>query len=523
MLQGFRAKYLLISGLSLLIVLSLVRIPTSMAEESPHFSMNSDQDAGYELSVVGGEDMTLTFEGTTQDGITIGETSIRSQYPNGMTFTAEITSEESEITAVTLFRDLPNGSAERTAAVFDEQSGTWTAHAWQGNDPVPPWREFAFYWSVVDDGEVNVRTEPVPAEYWDPTREWYRAESEYLVLYWFGLDDVDPEYIAERSTIVMDEMGPRQIEGFGYELGYKPLAVVYPTRESTTEISGGTPMQVTGLANSAFSMVYMQASPRDDGWFERQAECIHLTPAEEHTEQFRMDNLLEGTIPHEITHLYQFAGGVDVGYNWWVEGQAEYFQYAPGIYRPVISANDRVVQLSNYQDDLPSLQGNNFATFSFEEDGCYALGYDVGASFIGFIVDNYGGLETHRAIVEEFQRNVILTEAVENVLGQPFLEIENAWRSSVGFAPISPEALDPTLLLEEPVAALFNVGDTFDVPGPLPLSLAVAPGPNQLSNGAACFAGTVGEVLRVGSIDGVDYYEIECSGFTGWATNEQLP
>lgn len=376
---------------------------------------------------------------------------------------------------------------------------------------------------MIDESDVNVRTEPIPSEYWDPTREWYRAESDYLILYWFGMDEVEPEYIAERSATIMDEMGPRQIEGFGYELGYKPIAVIYPTRESTTEISGGTPMQVTGLASTAWSMVYMQASPRDDGWFERQAECIHLTPADEHTQQFRMDNLLEGTIPHEITHLYQFAGGVNVSFNWWVEGQAEYFQYFSGIYRPVISAHDRVVQLSEYQDNLPTLQGNNFATFSFESDGCYALGYDVGSSFIGYIVDNYGGLETHRAIVDLLGSNVVLSDAIEQVLGIPFLDLENAWRSSIGFTAITPESLDPTLLLQDPVAPLYNVGDTFEVLGPRPLSLAAAPGPNQLSNGAACFPGTESEVLRIGSIDGVDYYEIGCSGFIGWATNEQLP
>jgi hypothetical protein len=509
--------------LSLLIVLSLFQIPILTAEDSPHFSTNINQDAGYTLSVVGGEDQTFTFDGTTIDGITIGQTTIHSQYPDGMTFTAAITADDSEITAVTLFRALPNGSSERTAAIYDDLTETWTAHAWQGNDPVPPWREFAFYWSVVDDRDVNVRTDPIAAAYWDPTREWYRAESDYIVLYWFGLDEVDPEYIAQRSAEIMDETGPRQVEGFGYELGYKPLAVIYPTRESTTEISGGTPMQVTGLANSAFSMVYMQASPRDDGWFERQAECIHLTPADQHTEQFRIDNLLEGTVPHEITHLYQFAGGVDIGYNWWVEGQAEYFQHETGIYHPVVSANDRVRQLSALQDNLPSLQGNNFATFSFEADGCYALGYDVGSSFIGYIVDNYGGLATHRAIIEQLQRNIVLTEAIENVLGQPFLEIENAWRAAVGFPTISPESLDPTLRLQDPIAALYNVGDTFSIPGPRPLSLAVAPGPNQLSNGAACFAGTEAEVLRVGSIDGLDYYEIGCSGFIGWATTDQLP
>lgn len=89
----------------------------------------AQQGTNVDLSLVGGEDITLTFDGMTQDGITLGETSIRSQYPDGMIFSVAVTSDGGDITSVTLFRDLPNGSSERTNATYDEDTEIWTAHA----------------------------------------------------------------------------------------------------------------------------------------------------------------------------------------------------------------------------------------------------------------------------------------------------------------------------------------------------------------------------------------------------------
>jgi len=47
------------------------------------------------------------------------------------------------------------------------------------------------------------------------------------------------------------------------------------------------------------------------------------------------------------------------------------------------------------------------------------------------------------------------------------------------------------------------------------------PGPRVLAN-ASCFAGMPVTILRAGSLDGVDYYEVDCMGMTGWMTRDQL-
>ena len=484
---------------------------TNIPTPTPHPVENLD----YELTQVGGEDITLTFPGAEADGITISETSVHSQYPRGMVFSMSASSENGDIRDVILFLEYQHGSSERFVASWDGENEVWFAHPWDGGNGQPAWAHFSFYWRVRDSSEVSLETEPQEVDYWDPTRQWWRAESEYIIMYWFGFEEVEPEYVAESITLAMNATEPRRIVGFGQALSYKPIGVIYPTREDLGEIfgSGQSNTNAAGWTSNDLGMTIQHISMPTDEWFERLENCIYLTPREERTEQWRVDRTIFGTIPHEVAHLYQFETGGGRGPNWWSEGQADYFTYAAGNY------DSRLRNLATLQD-LDTLDGN-LSAFTFESDGCYALAYDVGVSFINWLLTNYGGIETHAEIVELVGSGIVMQDALEQVTGVPFNELQNQWRAYIGFNVLSLADIDPASALDEPIAPLFQVGDTFTITGFRTQPLYENPGPAQLSQGG-CFPNTEATVLRVGSLDGVNYYEVDCGGLVGWMTEEQM-
>jgi hypothetical protein len=51
-------------------------------------------------------------------------------------------------------------------------------------------------------------------------------------------------------------------------------------------------------------------------------------------------------------------------------------------------------------------------------------------------VTNYGGLDTHRAILEALPGNGV-EKAIEEVLGMPFIDVENQYRTFIGLPPVA--------------------------------------------------------------------------------------
>lgn len=515
-----------LSGMALILLLSMVVLGfgSSLAQDGGGSNLPTPtaypvENVSYELTTVGGSDDTFTFAGMSQDGITIGETSVNSDYPRGMVFSVAAGSDNAAIQDVTLWMVFANGGLTRFQANVDAETEEWVANPWVAGEGVPAWRPFEFYWRIRDETDVAVDSEPVALSYWDPSREWYRAEGDYLILYWFGTDDVDPDYIAENAMYAMNATEPRRIEGFGGPLSYKPVGVVYPTRETLSEISGsGTSNDnAAGYTSGEMGMTVQNIAPPTDAWFERQENCIYATAREDRINQaWIVDRTIFSTIPHEVAHLYQFDHAVGVGPNWWVEGQADYFTYQAGQY------DSRIRNLATLDSDIPTLDGN-IGAFTYEADGCYALAYDMGVSFINWLLSSYGGIETHAQIIDLLQSNNTLDTALIEATSKTLLELENEWRVYLGYAAFTEADRDPSLLMEDAVDPLFQVGDTFSVPGPRPMGLYETAGPGALPSSGACFSGIQGEILRSGSLEGANYYEVDCSGLIGWVEESQLP
>jgi hypothetical protein len=475
------------------------------------------EDEPYTLEVVGGADETLTFPAVEMDGFTLSETTVRSFYPNGMTFTMRPESENGDIQDVILFIQFVHGSGTRVKAEWDDDVGAYVAHPWSTGGR-PAWSAFEFYWRVRDDTDASIDTEPHAVDYWDPDYEWFRAESDHMIIYWYGFGEDNPDAIAQKMANRMAALTPRWIEGFGATLSYTPIAVIYPDRDAMNRMYGEDGVanpRAAGFTSSDLGMsVQVLRAAGTPGVL---SECIWAPedPVAYWTMERRISTIY-GTTGHEFTHLHQYAlmGGM-MGYEWWFEGQAEWFSNTSRQYdkrlRNLATLQDVPTLLTPIGSDLP------------QADGCYALSYLMGPSFINYLLSNYGGVETHGEIADLIRnQNQGVFEAIETVTGKPFLEVENEWRTYLGFPPLSLADIDPASALEEPVDPVAQEGDTVTLPAAPALSpVYEKPGPKSLVGGQ-CFANMQVTILRVGSLDGVDYYEVDCMGQIGWMTADQL-
>ena len=472
----------------------------------------------YTLTTVGGQAETLFYPGLTQDGITISETSATSQYPRGMVFTVQARSENGDIQDVLFFIQLADGGQQRFLPTWHAETDTWTAHLWESGNNQPAWTPFKFFWRVRDSSQIAVETQPAAAIYSDPTRQWFRVETDNVIAYWFGIDSLTPETVAANITEAMAATEPRRVAGFGGPLGYKPLAVLYPTREALNEISGAGVTNPTagGWTDSTLGMTILHFSARDET-YAQQPDCYWFsTTHDPRSLEDRINETIYGGIPHEVTHLYQFKYGV-ISPSWWIEGEAQYFAYSSDKYWPV---EDRVRHLASLQN-IPPLSADRLSREINQADGCQYLNYDVGQSFVTWLVATYG-IEAHAHIVDLQGHTKSLEEAVEQVTGKPFVDVENEWRAYIGFPQLTPEDLDPSLALEPYEDPVLKVGDTITLP---PTAVATflyeGPKPDALASGS-CFANTPVEILRMGQLDGVAYFQVDCQGQIGWMTRDQL-
>ncbi|NLX10624.1 MAG: hypothetical protein GXY36_13285 [Chloroflexi bacterium] len=508
----------LILALALIAAVGLASFPAAAAphaQDLPTPTLFPAEDTPYTLDVVGGQDETLTFPGAELDGFTIGETAVSSQYPRGMTFAVSAASDGGEIQEAILFVRFLHGSGTRFAAEYDSESEQWIARPWERGDEQPAWTHFNFYWRVRDSSGASVDTEPQTVDYWDPGREWFRVESEHVILYWTGFGEDDPDTIAQTLADRVAASYPRIVAGFGRALSYKPVSVVYPNREALAETSGAgvERNRVAGFTSDSLGMIVQIL--RDTSIPPGNENCIWMTKPEDWTMERRINTIYAVTV-HEMVHLFQYdIQGGPRGPEWYTEGQPEWFSNTSRNY------DERLRMLGTLQD-IPSLT-TNIGSDLTQADGCYALSYNVGPSFLNFVFTNYGGVDVHLRIVELMRsENASVYAALEQITGKTFLELENEWRVYLGMAPLALADIDPASALEPAIDPIAEVGETVTLPASPPLpAVYEKPGPNSLYSGQ-CFANTQVEILQIGSLDGVDYYQVNCMGQIGWMSRDQL-
>ncbi len=470
-------------------------------------------DVSYTLETVGGSPAPLTYAHEAMDSFTFTKTTVQSLYPAGMTFTVGVASSAGDIESVSWSMDRQGLYSERALAQYDAASDTWIAHPWsEGGMAIG--REGMFSWQVRDTAGNTIRTAPQHVAYYDPEHVWWRTENDQVIMYWYGFEEDDPDGFARNLAQYMGGVEQRWVAGFGEKLAYKPLASVYPDLESFSARNLNPFNEgVLGVTSGDGTTVQRLYDPPPVPPAGRAYSCPYIRDESYWT----MDDILASlfsVIGHEMTHLYQQAAGGGRGPTWWTEGQAEWFPNNTMDY-----ADERLRNLVALQD-LPTLQGE-IGYNTLAADNCNRLAYEAGASFINWFVTLYG-LETLGEVIHLQYNDVILYEAIEQATGTPFLTIENKWRAYNGFALLNPADLDPSLALQPYEDSLFAVGDQVTMPALPAMALIYAdPAPNAAVSGS-CWANMEVEILRMGQLDGVAYFEVDCLGQVGWMTRDQL-
>jgi hypothetical protein len=381
-----------------------------------------DDDFAFTVERINLTDDPILFDNQEIDGFSITDFTYVTQYPEGLDFTVNITppDEDTEIASVTLLYKFVAGTQGRTRASLTEDN-LWQAIPFDTRG-LAPWLDMEVSWRVSYGAEGVFETEPVTVQYIDHTREWWRAESDDVILYWFDFPEEFGQVVVEAFAHVRD----RYIQGFGGLLPFKPTVVIFPPGDSLGEWQAGGQVnpRTTGQAQSETYSATLRVRGLEIE--EIRKDCIWN---EERDLEWQM-RYSASVATHEVAHLYQFAFG-SRGPAWWIEGEATFFELEIG---PV---DQRLQNLATMGEDLSTLQGlgpsGQVGTPAI--DGCTHLGYDMGASFINWLVSTQGGFETHRQIVDLLSRNVTLPNAIEQVIGVDFLTLERQWREYIGLNP----------------------------------------------------------------------------------------
>ena len=447
------------------------------------------------LDVVGGKDETRTFSYDAIDGFELGTTTVRSTYPRGMVFTLSPTSPNGAITDVTLFIRFPTEAGLRASAEWDPETETWVARPWETGDDQPAWSQIRFYWRVRDETDVFVDTPSFNTEYWDPTREWYRLNMPQYLVFWYGGLGDDPQRFADYAAYAIAATHQRRVDGFGQNISYQPVAVIYANRADWSEIqsAGQTNTFAQGSTRNALGICSQFVTGSGDSAIVR---IVHV-------------------ITHELTHMWHgdIVGGAN-GPIWWYEGLAEWFGTTPPNY------DARLVNLATLQD-IPSLTTNIGAT-AVQADGGNALAYSVGPSFVNWVVNTFG-IEVIREAITAQAQAIPVREALETASGVSFLELENGWRTYIGLQALTLADVDPASALEPYEDSLFAEGDVVNLPSsPAMVMINEFPGSQRGMPVGSCFGGTEVTLLQIGAIDGVPYFQIDCLGQIGWVARDSV-
>lgn len=478
----------------------------------------------YELTTVGGEPVIYTAPAYSENGFTIGETTAVSEYPLGVRFTTTIDSENgANIQAATLFVGYRLVGNARVNGGFEAATGNWVGIWYPTPGIAYPWQELSFWWSVTDADGNNVQTPPTPFRYEDPTREWYRMETDGIIIYFLEHPDFAAETIADR--LADGWLRFEDVLGAAYPpdltLDYKPILTVFSTNESAADLYIDEYPPATGFGieqgHAMVNLDWVDLNGLFDG-------CVYFDEAL-NTPEARLNAAIGGRMPLVILQQLLFPplglpGWWQQGSGQWVAYQAFSAEMESGLNISPTLATQRIRRLASQNPDLLlSFAVSDVPDLIEQADGCGRLTADAGLSFVTWLMELYGGLEFHQAIVDANRnQGMSIYEAIESFAGVPFIELENAWRQIVGFNLLSLAEVDPAAALSPAPDAPYQPGTTLVIAGVRPVQMGVEPG-SAITN--PCYAGTTVTVLQVGELDGVVWYEIEC-GAVGWVTLDDL-
>jgi hypothetical protein len=369
---------------------------------------------------------------------TLSAINFQSQYPHGMTFSIRASSTGGPIVAASVewvhraHRAGQTRRIRREQAEIDPETGVITA-VWEPmqSDAVPPWVEVRYNWKLRDEAGNQLVSETLIAEYEDYARPWIRTEADDVIVFSTGLSEEFNQTVIE----AMESIKPKYVAGWGDPLPYRPRVILFADREDFDE------WRIFTFDTSTFGYVVGGFSTSVWGGT---VQVVTSAP----------DFLAYSIVPHEIEHLYQqeyLAKRVSFTPDWFTEGDAVFYETHPRRFEQV----DQYVARRVADNSVPPLLDG----LGPRTGGADALeGYYLGYTFMKWIDDTWG-IAKHREIMDLLADDLPFVTALEQALGMNKVEIERAWRRSIGASGDAPTLIPtwtPPPMLPSPTPFTFG-------------------------------------------------------------------
>jgi hypothetical protein len=367
--------------------------------------------------------LTNPVAGAPLPNIQVVSHSVKSRFPDELTFTIVVRSDVGDIADAALFYQVGWGGAERVGRPdpFTPAAEVTLTHVWKtSGETVPPFVEVTYYWRIVDSAGNAFATAPMRTEYADHTHDWQSQGNERVIVYWYD-----------------------QPADFGAAL-LKAAAEGYDHVASVTGITTERPARVVIYNNRRdFCAFYAPRSCQD--WVGGQTfDGITVQLGTDR------DWLTYEVVPHELAHVFYNEIFRDTWVRvptWFNEGIAVYNE------RTDHSREMNLVTEAAGEGELIALRHMGTQASGLAH-GDISLWYAEAYSLVAFIVDVYGEQKLGEVILT-LADNHPMEETLQQVLGIDLIEFEMAWREWLGY----PVDVIPTPLTMPPMTI---------VPIPLP-------------------------------------------------------
>ena len=352
---------------------------------------------------------------TAAEAIRVLDTSVVSEFPDGMRFTAQVEGDHEIAEVAVRFR-----IGQQTRGAYEylefEQATLVDSELFYRTDTsaryIPPGTIIRYNFEIVDAEGNEFATEPTDFIYFDARFEWEEVEDGPIAVAYHGP-------VKTRAEIILDAI----IETLGH---------MGPLLGADTTI----PIRVT-MYNNVKEM--LAALPPGSTTIRREL----ITEGQAFT---RLGTLLvlgggrgaTGTASHEVTHILTHRAGDSVLRrvpSWLNEGLSEYGNIDPGFSYDIALefalATDRLLPITS----MPVLPSDPEDVIIF---------YGQASSVVRFMVTGYGP-DAMRELMAEMKSGTNVNDAIEKVYGVTRVELENQWRDTLGASEYVPPERDRVL------------------------------------------------------------------------------
>jgi hypothetical protein len=364
--------------------------------------------------------LLVLFSGTAtaihgEDSVVVRASEAQVNFPRSVSFRLEAES-STEITDVMLRVNTPGqryGAAARNVRPSFTPgravSATWT---WpRSGNGLPPGTEITYRWRITQADGTVTETAQESVRVQDSRHAWQELSEGLITVRWYrGGESFGREVLAAAK-----ESSARLARLQGVDLT-NPLTIhVYGSQPELFEAVPGAPGWIGGIAIPEFDTVMIGIEPSNLAWGRR-------------------------ALTHEIAHqlVYQMTAHPTLGSRvptWLNEGLAV---VAEG---ETEARNQALVDQAVANDSLPTLRALN-SPFSAQSGHLAGAAYAASENAVRFLLDEYGP-ERMRAMLQGLRDGLTPDEAAARAYGRSLDQIENAWRLSLGLAPLDRGAPAP--------------------------------------------------------------------------------